>query len=334
MKKRVLFAIPQHAAFRNPISKAFRQLGMEVFYFDYLKPDFVSRGLGTLANILSNKRLAASFKQWVNKQLLQTITSLSPDYLFVIKGETIKADTIGKINTLKTSTINWFPDNVGSWNLLMQTARSYDHYISVCQYLTRKLNAVGRPTLYLPVADVADNKLTNLPKKYDLVFAGHKTRKREKYFAEILDLGFHLWGYPHWKESPVASHYRGLLTIPAMKQMFRYSKIVINVSTGEEGVPLSIANLKSFEATGVGAFVLSEYSPALAELFQENKEMVFFRTKEEMRKKAIYYLKRDALRQLIAVAGWRRTAKDHTYERRLRLLFDYIKTMPKPRKPR
>lgn len=328
MKKSILFATPKNSSFTQPISAGLRELGFDVFLFDYLKPDIVSQTIGFGSNLLASIRLRTLYAHWVNYRLLETVSHLSPDYLFVIKGETISARTIDTIKTRGISTINWFPDNVGSWHLVMQTARSYDHYASVCHYLSEKLNESGRKTLYLPVADIADKFFVRTKKKYNLVFAGHKTRKRELYFSIIKDLGFDLWGYPHWKDSILAPHYHGYLEVREMKQMFRLAKIVVNVSTAEEGIPISIANLKNFEATGVGTFVLSEFSPALAELFVENKEMVFFRTKEELRKKAIYYLNHDYEREKIALAGWRRTKKDHTYNKRLTKLFNYTHLTP------
>lgn len=325
MQKRILFAVPQQAAFTSPINKAFRELGYEVFNFDYLKPDIVSRGLGVINNIFPwQQTTSRMYERQVNQQLLCAVSQISPQYLFVIKGETLTSGVLEKIKSQGVITINWYPDNIGSWGLIMKTARSYNYYISVCKYLTQKLNAAGRRTLYLPVADIADTSFKSTPKTYNLVFAGHKTQKRIEYFSTILDLGFTLWGYPHWQQSQLANYYKGLLSITEMKQSFRRAKIVVNVSTGEKGVLLSIANLKNFEATGVGTFVLSEYSTALAELFREDHEMVFFKSKQELRRKAIYYLRNGREREKIARAGWKRTRKDHTYKKRLMIIFNKI----------
>lgn len=327
MRKKILFAIPQSSAFTIPITQALISMGFDVYHFDYLKPNALSRSISVLVNKLHSSKFSSLYINIVNSQLLSVIKQIRPMYLFVIKGETLKSETLAKIKAEGIITINWFPDNIGLWNVLIKTAKDYQFYISVCEILTKELNKFGRPTLYLPVADVADQMREQIDKEYNLVFAGHKTLKRIDYLSHIADLGFNLWGYPHWKESSIASYYHDLLSVKDMKSIFRRSKIVVNVSTGEEGVPISIANLKNFEATGVGAFVLSEYSPALSKLFKEDKEMVFFKSKKELRQKAVYYLEHDKKRECIAEAGWIKTKKEHTYIHRMKKMFNYINNL-------
>jgi len=58
---------------------------------------------------------------------------------------------------------------------------------------------------------------------------------------------------------------------------------------------------------GSGLLTLSTRDNKLEELFEEDKEMVFFSSKEELLEKAIYYKKNDAKRQEIAKCGWEKS---------------------------
>ncbi|KKP59999.1 MAG: hypothetical protein UR52_C0001G0079 [Candidatus Gottesmanbacteria bacterium GW2011_GWA1_34_13] len=325
MKNKILFVSPRNSSFFIPIKHALTKLGMDVFTFDYLKPDVMSRMLGIISNLLNSKRFKILRNNRINHQLIKKIKILKPNYFFTVKGEVFYPKTIEQINSLGIITINWYPDNLVLWQNLIKTAKTYKYFFSVCTMLTTKLNQTGRKTYYLPVAGQADIKIIQTPKIYDIVFAGHRTQKRINYFSEICDLNFNLWGYPHWKHTIMAPYYRNYLPVNRMQNIFRQAKIVINVLTGEKGIPINTANLRNFEATGVGTFILSEYCPALAKLFIEDQEMVFFRNKKELRQKAIYYLKRDKERERIAKNGWLKTRKDHTYIMRFNEMFSIIK---------
>jgi spore maturation protein CgeB len=52
--------------------------------------------------------------------------------------------------------------------------------------------------------------------------------------------------------------------------------------------------------------------------------MVFYRGAEELIQKVRYYLGHDDERRRIAKAGYERTIKDHTYEKRFREIFSII----------
>lgn len=67
---------------------------------------------------------------------------------------------------------------------------------------------------------------------------------------------------------------------------------------------------RNFQIPAMGTFQLSEYTDDLATLFEEEQEIVFFRSPEELVDKAQFYLRHDALRERIALAGQRRIWSD------------------------
>lgn len=103
---------------------------------------------------------------------------------------------------------------------------------------------------------------------------------------------------------------------------FKSSKINLNISLKgiEGGTPQRVMDIM-----GAGGFVLTNYCAETAELFEEDKEIVMFRTPEELLEKVDYYLTHDEEREQIARAGHEKTMKDYTYENKVRELIDWIK---------
>ena len=67
---------------------------------------------------------------------------------------------------------------------------------------------------------------------------------------------------------------------------------------------------RCFEIPAAGAFLFCPYTDDLASLFQENKEIVFYRNKKDFVEKVEYYLRHDEERKKIASAGRKRLLKD------------------------
>ncbi len=104
-------------------------------------------------------------------------------------------------------------------------------------------------------------------------------------------------------------------------EIFRSSKINLNISLKciEAGTPLRVMDIM-----GAGGFVMTNYCPETAELFQEDKEIVMFRTPEELKQKVEYYLTHDAEREQIARAGYEKVMSCYTFEKKMKSLLDWV----------
>ena len=103
--------------------------------------------------------------------------------------------------------------------------------------------------------------------------------------------------------------------------VFAGSKINLNISLKgiEGGTPQRIIDIM-----GAGGFVLTTYCEETAELFEEDKEIVMFRTPEELLEKVDYYLTHDKERKRIARCGYEKVMKCYTYENKMRDIVDWI----------
>ena len=104
--------------------------------------------------------------------------------------------------------------------------------------------------------------------------------------------------------------------------VFAGSKINLNIALKgiEGGTPQRIMDIM-----GAGGFVLTSYCEETADLFEEDKEIVMFRTPEELVEKVEYYLAHDRERRKIAEGGYEKVMKRYTYENKMQEIIEWIK---------
>ncbi|MDE7183428.1 MAG: glycosyltransferase, partial [Lachnospiraceae bacterium] len=107
----------------------------------------------------------------------------------------------------------------------------------------------------------------------------------------------------------------------AASLVFAGSKINLNITLRgiEGGTPQRIIDIM-----GAGGFVLTSYCMETAELFDEDKEIVMFRTPEELLEKVDYYLSHDKEREIIAKRGYEKVMRCYTYENKMKDIIDWI----------
>ena len=76
-------------------------------------------------------------------------------------------------------------------------------------------------------------------------------------------------------------------------------------------------NMRLYEATGVGALLVTEASSNLAELFEPGREVVVYEGEDDLVEQLRHYAAHDDERRRIAAAGQARTLREHTYAQRI-----------------
>lgn len=104
-------------------------------------------------------------------------------------------------------------------------------------------------------------------------------------------------------------------------KVFYSSKININITLRsiESGIPARV-----FDIMSVGGFVISNYQEEIPQLFEEDKEIVTFKTPEELLEKVDYYLKHDEERMRIGINGYQKVKQCYTYEHQLHKIISVI----------
>ncbi len=110
-------------------------------------------------------------------------------------------------------------------------------------------------------------------------------------------------------------------------QHFRQVAINLNLVNGNAETGL---NMRHFEITAAGGFMLCHEQPELANCFEIGKECATFASEADLVEKIQYYMARPAERGAIALAGQRRTLSQHLYSHRLQSLLHAVAGKPAP----
>lgn len=115
-------------------------------------------------------------------------------------------------------------------------------------------------------------------------------------------------------DSPMRKCIQGPAFGLKMYEVLAASKITIN---HHGNIPPFANNYRLFEATGMGALLITDYKDNLKDMFDVENEIVTYRSIDECVEMVKYYLSHEAERAKIAKSGQERTLRDHTFNRRM-----------------
>ena len=141
------------------------------------------------------------------------------------------------------------------------------------------------------------------------------------------DVDLQMWGYVRDDlppGSPILSHHHGESWGLDMYRVLARSRIVVN-RHGDIAEDYA-NNMRLFEATGMGALLLTEAARNLPGLFEPGVEVVTYDGVDDLVDKVRYYQRHDDEREAIAAAGQRRTLAEHTYGHRIAELDELLRT--------
>ena len=324
-RAKVLLVMPGGSLFTDPFFRAFSRLGYECTVFNHRQGLVFTND--TLRRIISRFPILRFLKTrrvaLTNRRLLALVRLLKPKYLFAQKGESIYPETIEEIKKMGVTTINFYNDMMNQWGAISKIAPAYDYFSNQCHVVLRKLwNELGLKNCHylahsaepLPEKDLVKEK------KYNISFIGTHNNKiypnREKYLTAISDLGLHIWGSDGWADTALRNHFHGRSRGDQRLDIYANSKIVVDVNW--DVWPAEGLSNRPFEVTGCGAlFVTDHVREDIKRAYVEGKEVVLFRNEQELREKVQYHLAHEDERAAIALAGYKRTVLDHTYDRRI-----------------
>lgn len=102
-----------------------------------------------------------------------------------------------------------------------------------------------------------------------------------------------------------------------MMDVINRSKINLNFSGLARAPHLRHIKARVFEVAGCGGFLLTEKTPNIGDYFEIGKELDEFSDARELREKIAYYLENSGERERMADRAYRRSQKEHTYQKRM-----------------
>jgi hypothetical protein len=215
------------------------------------------------------------------------------------------------------------PERLAGFDLIVT---SFPHYVE-------RFRALGVDSAYLPIA-FHDAVLARVPtdgeRPHPATFVGgvnpgvHPagTALVERLAAAGL---VDVWGYGSEElpaDSPIRARHHGEAWGLDMYRVLARSRVVVNRHI--EAAEGHANNMRLYEATGMGALLLTEDAPNLAELFSPGEEVVAYSSHDDLVEKLRHYVAHDAEREAIAARGRERTLREHTYARRIAQLVDLL----------
>jgi hypothetical protein len=133
------------------------------------------------------------------------------------------------------------------------------------------------------------------------------------------------------KGMPVRSRYSSMIKENISKQLLFGKEMLREISRHAVGFNLHgevagdyAANVRMFEVSGAGSLLVTDHKCNIHELFEPNHEVLTYKSIEECIEKLGWAIDHPAEARKIALAGQKRTLRDHSVERRTGLLYEII----------
>lgn len=175
----------------------------------------------------------------------------------------------------------------------------------------------GGAALFFPEASDPDifYPMPELPKIHDVSFVGSRYGVREKVVTALREAGIRVTAYGSgWENGRIATE-----DVP---QLFAQSKIVLGVSAIGHCPDFVGLKLRDFDAPMSGSCYFTQHNADLCGLYDIGREIVTYYSVTECVVRARDLLAHDAEREAIAAAGRGRAMRDHTWDVRLRELWE------------
>lgn len=297
-------------------------------------------------------------KEEINKNLLRITYKEKPNFIWFFGGNIIKKETVKELTEKSGAiTIIWMSDDHWAFERGSKYWAHLFHWVATTDSKApekyKKIgynNVIKTQWAYNPLV----YKKLDFPKIYDVIFIGHPHSNRKVMIDKLIKKGINVqcWGFG-WKN--------GRISQDDMVKKICQSKICLNFSKSSGILWKELANLflnrrmydrkimvntprefidnlksflatmktnqikgKNFEVPGCGSFLLTEHADNLENYYKIGEEVVCFSGMKDLEEKIKYYLNNGEERERIASAGYERTLREHTFEKRLNKIFETI----------
>lgn len=224
----------------------------------------------------------------------------------------------------------WFPDAVSNLGRQLMLLAPYDALFFKDPHIVDRLSAtLDLPVYYLPEACNPRWHRPVCPAGTEpyLVVAGNMYPSRVKLVERLIAKGIPLQLYgksvPRWiGPTPVKTMHNHRSVFREEKaRVFRSAAGVLNSMHPAE---VRGVNARLFEAAGCGAAVVTEYRPAVPELFEIGTEVLAYHDFDELVDQATRLLNEAGLTLRLGDAAARRAHRDHSYDLRVAAIVETV----------
>lgn len=265
--------------------------------------------------------------KWINEIALAQIKRYQPDIIYMQDLSILNPETLRRVKKYCRLLVGQIASPMPPKGYL----RCFDLIITSFPHFIKAFRKMGIKSEYQKLAfEHRVLKKTGGQKRiYDLTFVGSFTpyhKKGTKMLEEVAkNIPIHVWGAgieflsPF---SPLRKNFHGEAWGINMYKILAQSKIVINRHIGTSKNYAN--NMRLYEATGMGAMLITDKKKNLKDIFKVGTEIVDYNNSQDLLDKITYYLKNDEERKKIAKLGQKRTLRENNYQVRMKELADLL----------
>lgn len=236
--------------------------------------------------------------------LVAAVESFRPAVLIVIASLRFQPETLARCRALGVrELVGWYVEGPVEPGVPERESTLYDRYYCI----HREIHPEARGRIgWLPAhaLDRASFHRLRTPRApvERIVFVGAASRRRIRYLGALLSLPLELWG-EGWSKLPAfAPFHRGrFIWGEAVNRLYNERAIVLNIATWDAAS--SGLTQRVVDVPASGAFLLTDDTAELRQLYVVPDEVATFTTPEALRAKCEYYLTHQAERETIADRG-------------------------------
>lgn len=281
----------------------------------------------------------------INQKLLNYDLS-DIDIIFVVKCNELYPSTLEKIREKKLTLklVNWSLDDMYAWHnrsiFYTLAIKYYDLIVTTKSYNMQELSLLGAKNItYLSQsysADIHTPQVCSRRYKHNVVFIGYPEKERIEsiLFLAKNNIQIDIYGYPEaWKKQEFNLIHENII----IHEEFLEGK---NYAQALSCAKISLCFLRkanrdqhtsrSIEIPACKGFMIAERTQEHLDLFEEDKEAVYFDSNEELLNKVIYYLKHEQERRQIAENGYKRClSSGYSYDDMVDTILKEVETLCK-----
>ena len=323
-------------------AETIKELGNDVKLFN--THSYEAFGGRLVSYALRKTRLINVNYYLMNKNLLEYALETKPDIIWIDKGRHISGATLKRIRkkikvTIVYDTLDYMfsPFNktkqilssIPEYDLIVTMRRDEDQYYSYGAKKVLRLWCCTYAPMYIQRKLTAKEKVLY---SSEVSFVGTPEKDRAESIAFLIENGIDvkIWGHlRHWKKlkcfNKLKSHFTDSFLV-----WEDYAKALNGTKIGLcflKRISRDEHTFRSIEIPASESFMIAERTRDHMELFEEDKEAVFFSDNKELLEKVRYYLANSEKREAIATAGRQRfLTSNYTFRWRYHKILEEIKS--------
>lgn len=340
---RILVVLPMYGG-SLPIgeycAKALRELGHNVRVFEAQELYAGYTGLKRLdLTPDASRSLENSFLRLVSQAVWLMAREQEPQLVLALAQAPLDKSVLQRMRQAGMRTVMWFVEDYQVFSYWRAYAPLYDAFAIIQKEpFLSELRAIGQENaFYLPLAALPQfHKPLSMgameKKEYgaDISFLGAGYPNRRMAFRALTGRDFKIWGSDWDGETALSANIQrqGKRISPEESvKIYNASKINLNLHSNIDPEKLvghgDFVNPRTFELAAMGAFQLVDRRSLMGELFKPD-ELATFDDMNGMLEAIDYFLEHPEERENYARRARERALADHTYEKRMKTLIEFM----------